>query len=48
MVSVLTIDINIRYERQSRKPKRTLKDILLRTKKNTAHVSEAEISSSRN
>ncbi|KAJ0161722.1 Metal tolerance protein 10 [Colletotrichum tanaceti] len=36
------------YERQSRKPKRTLKEILLRTKKNTAHVSEAEIASSRN
>ncbi|WQF83769.1 Putative cation efflux protein [Colletotrichum destructivum] len=36
------------YERQSRKPKRTLKDILLRTKKNTVHVSEAEISSSQN
>ncbi|TKW58545.1 Metal tolerance protein 7 [Colletotrichum tanaceti] len=45
---ILTIDIDIRYERQSRKPKRTLKEILLRTKKNTAHVSEAEIASSRN
>ncbi|KZL78295.1 cation diffusion facilitator 1 (cation efflux family protein) [Colletotrichum tofieldiae] len=35
------------YERQSKKPRRTLKDILLRTKKDTAQVSETEISSGR-
>ncbi|KAK1728606.1 cation efflux family protein [Colletotrichum acutatum] len=37
------------YERLSKKPqKRTLKDILLRTKKETADVTETEISSGRN
>ncbi|KAJ0307795.1 hypothetical protein COL516b_003765 [Colletotrichum fioriniae] len=37
------------YERLSKKPqKRTLKDILLRTKKDTADVTETEISSGRN
>ncbi|OHW98568.1 cation efflux family protein [Colletotrichum incanum] len=36
------------YERQSKKPKRTLRDILLRTKKDTTQVSETEISSGRN
>ncbi|WYZ37786.1 hypothetical protein EsH8_II_001292 [Colletotrichum jinshuiense] len=36
------------HEEKEKKPKRTLKDILLRTKKDTARASEAEISSDPN
>ncbi|GKT46545.1 metal tolerance protein 7 [Colletotrichum spaethianum] len=36
------------YERHSKKTKRTLKEILLRTKKDTTQVSETEIASGRN